>query len=177
MSALFVRQVLVKVIFFAGNIILARLLAPEIFGIYAIVSLLSVFFHIWRCGHRCGADPEKRGIKSGRAFNHLLAAADAGLVGCRSCLPGGAVGIKGLPDAAAGWGLADPGDGGQLSVFVAQDHSGNSHGAEHRFQEDRLGRYHGKLGISSGGNYLCLYGVSGHGVSWRQRSQGRFWGL
>jgi len=44
MSALFVRQVLVKVIFFAGNIILARLLAPQIFGIYAIVSFVVQFF-------------------------------------------------------------------------------------------------------------------------------------
>jgi PST family polysaccharide transporter len=44
MSALFVRQVLVKVIFFVGNIILARLLAPEIFGIYAIVQFVVQFF-------------------------------------------------------------------------------------------------------------------------------------
>lgn len=44
MSALFVRQVLVKVIFFAGNIVLARLLAPEIFGIYAIVQFVVQFF-------------------------------------------------------------------------------------------------------------------------------------
>jgi O-antigen/teichoic acid export membrane protein len=44
MSALFVRQILVKVIFFAGNIILARLLAPEIFGIYAIVNFVVTFF-------------------------------------------------------------------------------------------------------------------------------------
>jgi O-antigen/teichoic acid export membrane protein len=44
MSALFVRQVLVKIIFFAGNIVLARLLAPEIFGIYAIVSFVVTFF-------------------------------------------------------------------------------------------------------------------------------------
>ena len=44
MSALFVRQVLVKVIFFAGNIILARQLAPEIFGIYAIVQFVVQFF-------------------------------------------------------------------------------------------------------------------------------------
>ncbi|MGD0280269.1 MAG: oligosaccharide flippase family protein [Smithella sp.] len=44
MSALFVRQVLVKVIFFAGNIILARLLAPQIFGIYAIVQFVVQFF-------------------------------------------------------------------------------------------------------------------------------------
>ncbi|MBW4054017.1 MAG: lipopolysaccharide biosynthesis protein [Proteobacteria bacterium] len=44
MSALFVRQVLVKLIFFAGNIILARLLAPQIFGIYAIVQFVVQFF-------------------------------------------------------------------------------------------------------------------------------------
>ncbi|GFE60322.1 oligosaccharide flippase family protein [Geobacter sp. AOG2] len=44
MSALFVRQVLVKVIFFVGNIILARLLAPQIFGIYAIVQFVVQFF-------------------------------------------------------------------------------------------------------------------------------------
>lgn len=44
MSALFVRQVLVKVIFFAGNIVLARLLAPQIFGIYAIVQFVVQFF-------------------------------------------------------------------------------------------------------------------------------------
>ncbi len=44
MSALFVRQVLVKVIFFAGSIILARLLAPEIFGIYAVVNFVVTFF-------------------------------------------------------------------------------------------------------------------------------------
>ncbi|HEU0265205.1 MAG TPA: oligosaccharide flippase family protein, partial [Geobacterales bacterium] len=44
MGALFVRQVLVKVIFFAGNIVLARMLAPQIFGIYAIVSFVVQFF-------------------------------------------------------------------------------------------------------------------------------------
>jgi len=44
LSALFVRQILVKVIFFAGNIILARLLAPQIFGIYAIVQFVVQFF-------------------------------------------------------------------------------------------------------------------------------------
>jgi PST family polysaccharide transporter len=44
MSALFVRQVLVKIIFFAGNIVLARILAPQIFGIYAIVNFVVAFF-------------------------------------------------------------------------------------------------------------------------------------
>jgi len=44
MAALFVRQILVKVIFFIGNIILARILAPEIFGIYAIVNFVVTFF-------------------------------------------------------------------------------------------------------------------------------------
>lgn len=44
LSALFARQVLVKVIFFAGNIILARLLAPQIFGIYAIIQFVVQFF-------------------------------------------------------------------------------------------------------------------------------------
>lgn len=44
MGALFVRQILVKVIFFAGNIVLARILAPEIFGIYAIVNFIVTFF-------------------------------------------------------------------------------------------------------------------------------------
>lgn len=44
MSALFARQILVKVIFFAGNIILARLLVPEVFGIYAIVQFVVQFF-------------------------------------------------------------------------------------------------------------------------------------
>jgi len=44
MAALFVRQILVKVIFFVGNIILARILAPEIFGIYAIVNFVVTFF-------------------------------------------------------------------------------------------------------------------------------------
>jgi O-antigen/teichoic acid export membrane protein len=44
MGALFARQILVKVIFFAGNIILARILAPQIFGIYAIVNFVVTFF-------------------------------------------------------------------------------------------------------------------------------------
>lgn len=44
MGALFIRQILVKGIFFAGNIILARILAPEIFGIYAIVNFVVTFF-------------------------------------------------------------------------------------------------------------------------------------
>jgi O-antigen/teichoic acid export membrane protein len=44
MSALFVRQILIKVIFFAGNVILARILAPQIFGIYAIVNFVVTFF-------------------------------------------------------------------------------------------------------------------------------------
>jgi O-antigen/teichoic acid export membrane protein len=44
MGALLVRQILVKVIFFAGNIVLARILAPEIFGIYAIVNFIVTFF-------------------------------------------------------------------------------------------------------------------------------------
>lgn len=42
--AVFLRQLLVKAIFFAGNIVLARILAPEIFGIYAIVSFIVQFF-------------------------------------------------------------------------------------------------------------------------------------
>lgn len=44
MVALFIRQVLVKLIFFGGNIVLARLLAPQIFGIYAIVNFVVTFF-------------------------------------------------------------------------------------------------------------------------------------
>jgi PST family polysaccharide transporter len=44
MGALFVRQVLVKVIFFVGNIVLARILAPQVFGVYAIVSFVVQFF-------------------------------------------------------------------------------------------------------------------------------------
>ena len=44
MAALFIRQILVKVIFFVGNIVLARILAPEIFGIYAIVNFVVTFF-------------------------------------------------------------------------------------------------------------------------------------
>lgn len=44
MGALFVRQILVKVIFFVGNIFLARILAPQVFGIYAIVSFVVQFF-------------------------------------------------------------------------------------------------------------------------------------
>lgn len=44
MRALFVRQVLVKGIFFAGNVILARLLAPQVFGLYAIVGFVVQFF-------------------------------------------------------------------------------------------------------------------------------------
>lgn len=44
MGALFVRQILVKVIFFIGNIVLARILAPQIFGIYAIVNFVVTFF-------------------------------------------------------------------------------------------------------------------------------------
>uniref|UniRef100_UPI00262BDBBA oligosaccharide flippase family protein n=1 Tax=Geobacter sp. TaxID=46610 RepID=UPI00262BDBBA len=42
--ALMVRQVFVKAIFFAGNIILARILVPEVFGIYAIVNFVIQFF-------------------------------------------------------------------------------------------------------------------------------------
>lgn len=44
MGALFVRQVLVKVVFFVGNIVLARVLAPQVFGIYAIVNFVVTFF-------------------------------------------------------------------------------------------------------------------------------------
>jgi PST family polysaccharide transporter len=44
MGALFVRQILVKAIFFIGNIILARLLAPQIFGFYAIACFVVQFF-------------------------------------------------------------------------------------------------------------------------------------
>jgi O-antigen/teichoic acid export membrane protein len=44
MGALFVRQILVKVIFFIGNIVLARLLAPQVFGLYAIASFVVQFF-------------------------------------------------------------------------------------------------------------------------------------
>ncbi|EHP87105.1 polysaccharide biosynthesis protein [Geobacter metallireducens RCH3] len=44
MTALFIRQVLVKLIFFGGNIVLARLLAPQVFGIYAIVNFVVTFF-------------------------------------------------------------------------------------------------------------------------------------
>lgn len=44
MGALFVRHILVKLIFFAGNIFLARLLAPQLFGIYAIVCFVVQFF-------------------------------------------------------------------------------------------------------------------------------------
>jgi O-antigen/teichoic acid export membrane protein len=44
MGALFVRQILVKVIFFVGNIVLARILAPQVFGIYAIVNFVVTFF-------------------------------------------------------------------------------------------------------------------------------------
>lgn len=44
MGALLVRQVLVKVIFFVGNIVLARILVPQVFGIYAIVSFVVQFF-------------------------------------------------------------------------------------------------------------------------------------
>jgi O-antigen/teichoic acid export membrane protein len=44
MGALFVRQILVKVIFFIGNIVLARILAPHVFGIYAIVQFVVQFF-------------------------------------------------------------------------------------------------------------------------------------
>lgn len=44
MGALFVRQILVKVIFFIGSIVLARILAPQVFGIYAIVNFVVTFF-------------------------------------------------------------------------------------------------------------------------------------
>lgn len=44
MGALFVRQILVKLIFFAGNVVLARILAPQVFGIYAIVQFVVHFF-------------------------------------------------------------------------------------------------------------------------------------
>jgi PST family polysaccharide transporter len=44
MRALFVRQILVKAIFFIGNIVLARLLAPQIFGFYAIAAFVVQFF-------------------------------------------------------------------------------------------------------------------------------------
>lgn len=38
------RQVLVKAIFLAGNILLARILVPEVFGVFAIVSFVVQFF-------------------------------------------------------------------------------------------------------------------------------------
>lgn len=38
------RQILVKAIFLAGNIILARILVPEVFGIFAIVNFVTQFF-------------------------------------------------------------------------------------------------------------------------------------
>lgn len=44
MGAIFVRQVLVKFIFFVGNIVLARMLVPEVFGIYVIVQFVVQFF-------------------------------------------------------------------------------------------------------------------------------------
>ena len=44
MGALFVRQILVKLIFFIGSIVLARILAPQVFGIYAIVNFIVTFF-------------------------------------------------------------------------------------------------------------------------------------
>ena len=44
---LLVRQVLTKLIFFVANIALARLLVPQIFGVYAIVSFIVQFFSIF----------------------------------------------------------------------------------------------------------------------------------
>lgn len=43
-GALVRRQVILKILFFIGNVILARLLAPQIFGVYAIVSFVVQFF-------------------------------------------------------------------------------------------------------------------------------------
>jgi len=43
-GALVRRQVIIKFIIFVGNVILARILAPEIFGVYAIVSFVVQFF-------------------------------------------------------------------------------------------------------------------------------------
>jgi PST family polysaccharide transporter len=44
---LLMRQVLTKLIFFVANIMLARLLVPEIFGAYAIASFIVQFFSIF----------------------------------------------------------------------------------------------------------------------------------
>ena len=44
---LLMRQVLTKLIFLVANIALARLLVPEIFGVYAIVSFIVQFFSIF----------------------------------------------------------------------------------------------------------------------------------
>jgi len=44
MGSLIKRQVIVKLIYVVANIILARLFAPEVFGIYAIVSFVVQFF-------------------------------------------------------------------------------------------------------------------------------------
>lgn len=46
-SALLARQFFIKVIIFSGNIFLARILAPQVFGIYAIVSFVVQFFSIF----------------------------------------------------------------------------------------------------------------------------------
>lgn len=43
---LLIRQVLTKLVFFVANIALARLLVPQIFGVYAIVSFIVQFFSI-----------------------------------------------------------------------------------------------------------------------------------
>ena len=43
-GALFRRQIIIKSVFFLGNIVLARILAPEVFGIYDIVTFIVQFF-------------------------------------------------------------------------------------------------------------------------------------
>src|SRR6266571_584414 len=46
-GSLLMRQVLTKLIFLVANIALARLLVPQIFGVYAIVSFIVQFFSIF----------------------------------------------------------------------------------------------------------------------------------
>lgn len=46
-GSLLIRQVLTKFIYLAANVALARLLAPQIFGVYAIVSFVVQFFSVF----------------------------------------------------------------------------------------------------------------------------------
>ncbi|MBF8258742.1 MAG: undecaprenyl-diphospho-oligosaccharide flippase, partial [Actinobacteria bacterium] len=68
-GSLFRRQLVIKTVFFLGNVLLARILAPQVFGIYAIVAFVVQFFSTFGNVGLGAALIQKKGELSGEELS------------------------------------------------------------------------------------------------------------